>query len=451
MKLYTKRGIRSATILGALFLVTVGVLSIRSSIIVYNNSQWVSHTNEVLAQIYKIDLLSSEFARGVRGYALTGESIFLLPYEDAVKNLPIEINKLKELTIDNPNQQKRIEQLEALLKQFEEQESQIITARKNSGTEAAKSRIISGSSENLFNTEQQIFNDMVKDEDVLLKQRDDTLKRNVTLMQIFFVCSGLFGVFFLVYSSQTIQQEMMLATKNQELTQTVEHIQVVNKELEAFTYSVAHDLRAPLRHIDGFTRMLEEECRNTLPESVRELPKQICERVSYMGQLIEAILTLSKIGQSEIKPQVSNLKTILDAAQEELKKESTGRNIEWRIAEMPFVECDPWLVQIVFNNLLSNAIKYTNKKDPAVIEVDCLNLEKEPTIRIRDNGVGFSMKYADKLFGVFQRLHRQEDFEGTGIGLAIVHRIIEKHHGRIWCESEVNKGTSFFFTLGPQK
>ena len=451
MKFSSKSGIRSFVVLGILFIVIVGVFSIRSSIIVYNNSQWVSHTNEVLAQIYKINFLSAQFARGVRGYALTGVPMFLLPYEVAVNNLPIEISKLKELTLDNTNQKKHIEQLEALLEKLKDQELMVIAARNNSGLEAAKKQIISGTSENLLNATQQIFIDMIKEEEVLFKQRDDTFKENVKIIQIFLVCSGLFGIILLVYSNNKIQQEIILSTANQELTQKVEHTQVTNKELEAFTYSVAHDLRAPLRHIDGFTRMLEEECRNSLPESVRDLPKQICERVSYMGQMIDAMLTLSRIGQSEFKPQVSNLMTIVATALEELKKESAGRNIEWRIAEMPFVECDPWLVQIVFNNLLSNAIKYANKKDPAVIEVDCLNLDNELTIRVRDNGVGFSMKYADKLFGLFQRLHRQEDFTGTGIGLAIVHRIIQKHQGKIWCESEVNKGTTFFFTLGLPK
>jgi len=451
MKLYTKRGIRSITILGLMFLVVVLVLSIRSFIIIYNHYKWISHTNEVLAQIYKINILTAKFTRGVRGYALTGMPMLLLPYEEAVKNLPTEINQLKVLTLDNPNQQKHIEELDTLIKQFEDQELRIIAARKNAGIEGAKEQIVIGSSENLLNTEDQIFNDMVKEEQALLLQRETILTNNVKFMLIVFTSSGLIGMAHLLFSYRKILEEIALAAKNQELALNVQHIAIANKELEAFTYSVAHDLRAPLRHIDGFTRMLEEECRNALPDSVRELPRQICERVSYMGTMIDAMLTLSRIGQSEIDPHLSNLKTVLDAALEELKKEYKGRNIEWQIGEMPFVECDPRLVQIVFNNLLSNAIKYTNKKDPAVIAVDCLNLDKEPTIRIRDNGVGFNMKYADKLFGLFQRLHRQEDFEGTGIGLAIVQRIIQKHQGRIWCESEINKGTTFLFTLGPPK
>jgi len=227
-----------------------------------------------------------------------------------------------------------------------------------------------------------------------------------------------------------------------------QQLEAMNKELEAFTYSVAHDLRAPLRHIDGFSRILAEEAGPNLPPDGRCHLERILQATRRMGQLVDDLLNLSRVGRKEVSLQVTGLNSLVEEVLVSLQPEMEGRQIEWKIGKLPFVEADPSLLKQVFANLLSNAVKYTRPRAEAVIEVGTVRQDGETVVFVRDNGVGFSMKYADKLFGVFQRLHRQEDFEGTGVGLATVQRIIHKHGGRIWVEAELDKGACFYFTLG---
>jgi len=160
------------------------------------------------------------------------------------------------------------------------------------------------------------------------------------------------------------------------------------------------------------------------------------------------LLNLSRVGRQELRWQIVGLDSLVEEARRDLKPEMEGREIDWKIGPLPFVECDPALMKQVFANLLSNALKFTRPRERAVMEVGTMTRDGQPVVFVRDNGVGFSMKYADKLFGIFQRLHRQEDFEGTGVGLATVQRIIRKHGGRIWAEAELNQGATFYFSLG---
>jgi light-regulated signal transduction histidine kinase (bacteriophytochrome) len=211
---------------------------------------------------------------------------------------------------------------------------------------------------------------------------------------------------------------------------------------------VSHDLRAPLRHIDGFSRILEDDIRDKLDPSAQHHLQRIREGARHMGQLVDDLLALSRVGRQELRRQVTGMNSLVQEVQAESRTDTEGRRIEWQVANLPFADCDPVLMKQVFANLLSNAIKYTRPRELAVIEVGVLPSDGEPILFVRDNGVGFSMKYADKLFGVFQRLHRQEDFEGTGVGLATVQRILHKHGGRIWAEAELDRGACFYFTLG---
>jgi signal transduction histidine kinase len=223
-----------------------------------------------------------------------------------------------------------------------------------------------------------------------------------------------------------------------------------NKELEAFTYSVSHDLRAPLRHVDGYAQILQEEYGKELTPGALKYATKIRLSSQNMGKLVDDLLNLSKIGKTELKRHAVALNPLVDEVLASLKPEINGRQIEWRIGKLPTVECDAGLARVVLSNLLGNAAKYTRPRELATIEVDQIEVDGESVIRVRDNGVGFNMKYADKLFGVFQRLHRTEEFEGTGVGLATVQRIINKHGGRIWAEAEVNKGATFYFTMKPR-
>ncbi len=225
-------------------------------------------------------------------------------------------------------------------------------------------------------------------------------------------------------------------------------LEEANKDLESFTYSVAHDLRAPLRHIAGFSGILVEEFGLALAPEAKHYLKRIQDGTQKMGQLVDELLTLARVGRQSPRLQLTRLSSLVSEVISMLQPEIAGRQVQWKIADLPSVECDPILTRQIFQNLLSNALKYSRPRSPAVIEIGQTEINEVSAIYVRDNGVGFSMKHADKLFGVFQRLHRSEDFEGTGVGLATVQRIIKKHQGRVWAQAEVDKGATFYFTLG---
>jgi len=243
---------------------------------------------------------------------------------------------------------------------------------------------------------------------------------------------------------------------NQELEKRVEartaQLEAANKELEAFAYSVSHDLRAPLRHIDGFIGMLQQRVKMTLDDQSQHYMDVIADSARKMGMLIDDLLSFSRMGRNEMVRLRVDLNELVQEIVRDFRPETEGRNIQWEIAPLPIVNGDRAMLRIVMNNLVANALKFTRPRETAQIEIGCgENNEGETVIFVRDNGVGFDMNYADKLFGVFQRLHRQEEFEGTGIGLANVHRVISRHGGRTWAEGEVGRGATFYFSLPQSK
>ena len=224
-------------------------------------------------------------------------------------------------------------------------------------------------------------------------------------------------------------------------------LKAANKELEAFSYSVSHDLRAPLRAIDGFSRILSDDHAAQLTQEAQRYLRLVREGAQQMGKLIEDLLAFSRLSRQPLSKQTVAPASIVHQMLEQLRYMQEGRRVEISIGELPVCQSDPSLLKVVYMNLISNALKFTGKRDRALIEIGCQDENGEHVYYVKDNGAGFNMKYVEKLFGVFQRLHHANEFEGTGVGLASVQRIIHRHGGRIWVASEVDKGTTFYFTL----
>jgi K+-sensing histidine kinase KdpD len=237
-------------------------------------------------------------------------------------------------------------------------------------------------------------------------------------------------------------------TLNEELAKRSAELQAINKELEAFAYSVSHDLRAPIRHIAGFTELLQKNSAAVLDERSKRHTTMILESAKKMGNLIDDLLAFSRIGRAEAHKTMVSLQQLVQEAQSEVAQETDGRNINWKIGRLPACYGDRSMLRLVLINLIANAVKFTRTRPQAEIEIASTNHNPDQiVVSIKDNGVGFDMKYVNKLFGVFQRLHAPEAFEGTGIGLATVQRIIHRHGGRVWAEGLVDGGATFYFSI----
>jgi PAS domain S-box-containing protein len=235
---------------------------------------------------------------------------------------------------------------------------------------------------------------------------------------------------------------------NAELAKQTTELEATNMELEAFAYSVSHDLRAPLRHMVGYTELLQKHASAILDERSRRYMLMILESAKRMGDLVDDLLAFSRIGRAETQKTMVSLEQLVKDTVSEVQQETDGRNIVWSIGALPQVYGDRSMLRLALVNLISNAVKFTSTRPQAEIEIGCTDgKDDEVVVFIRDNGVGFEMKYVNKLFGVFQRLHRADEFEGTGIGLATVRRIIHRHGGSVWAEGLVDRGATFYFSV----
>ncbi len=285
--------------------------------------------------------------------------------------------------------------------------------------------------------------------ELLLNTKETRARAKVRMgVKVFFL-----GREFTITSEREQILDLLISTfeeavrQNRELRQQEEALEATNKELEEFTYSISHDLRTPLGQVDGFSQLLLDKFSTHLDPTVLKYVGHIHEAARHMKRMVDELLNLGRMGRRDLHPQLTQLRPLVDAALVELESQTRGRNITWQVGPLPQVTCDPELMESVLANLLSNAVKFTRGRDPAVIQVAQQSRAGQTVIFVHDNGAGFDMKHADRLFGVFQRLHREDEFEGTGVGLATVQRIIRKHGGSIWAESELGKGATFYIAL----
>jgi signal transduction histidine kinase len=421
---------------------------------------WLEHGYQIIADLEASYITLREAESDQRTYLVNDDVRFLNSLKTAADKFGAQIDRLESLTADNPGQHARVEKLETLgIERINMLEAQA-RLKQERGAEAVKQEILEGSGTRKMSEAYSLADEIKQEEESLLAERrarSAASARNAmwSLAALGAAMMATLAMAYTFISREIIgrrRTEEELLRLNEELEDRVARrtaeIEASNKELEAFSYSVSHDLRAPLRHVASFANLLREHAASSLDEIGENYLRRIVEAANSMGRLIDGLLIFSRLGRVEMSREPVSLKQLTEEALQELQPEVEGREIVWSIGEMPVVEGNREMLRTVVVNLLSNAIKFTRTRRPAQIEVGCRRaLEGEAVCFVRDNGVGFDMRYAGKLFGVFQRLHRARDFEGTGIGLANVQRIILRHLGRVWAEGEVGRGATFYFSL----
>jgi signal transduction histidine kinase len=416
-------------------------------------SRTVTHAHEVQRAIEGVYSEVIDMETGQRGFLLTGDEAYLAPYETARERISARLEQLNSLTKDNPAQQQRLEELKPLVAARQATLAHGVEVRRSQGLDAAMGEVSSGRGKREMDQIREIITAMQQAEDNLLKRRARQSRASARQVVLEFAIAtalavaavvGLFGL----YRRDVAERRRAQAELERRVTERTAELEAANKELEAFSYTVSHDLRAPLRAIDGFSRILIDDFSASLPAECQDYLRDVRENTQQMGRLVDDLLIFSRLSRQPLKRETIDTAELVRQVVEDLRAEMDGRQVALRIGGMPASHGDAALLKQVWANLLSNALKYTSKRSAATIEVDSLNApDGEPIYFVRDNGVGFDMQYAHKLFGVFQRLHRAEEYSGTGVGLAIVQRIVQRHGGRVWAEARPDEGATFFFTL----
>ena len=471
---------------------TIGSLLYRNTSEQAQEARWLSQTYDALAKIQELLLPLTDAETARRGFVMSGRDRYLTHYSNAVERANTVFSQLRSLTGDNPRQQQTCDALQPLFQQRFAVYSESIALQLKPKTDAAAQLRLTEKGQELMENIRRLIAEMDADERGLLQQRrsgsESHLRRTQQIaLAGFFAGSFMLSWVFVLLARENRrrrdaeealrkanealelrvqertaeladaleahrQAEQQIKKLNQELEKRVvertAQLENANKELEAFSYSVSHDLRAPLRHIDGFTEMLRDDASAVLGERSRRYLETISTSAKRMGALLDDLLVFSRMGRAEMRQTRFAMDRLVKEVLKEMTVELQSRQIEWEIDPLPEVWGDRAMLKQVWVNLLSNAVKYTRPRERARIQIRCARTgERELQFFVRDNGVGFDMQYSDRLFGVFQRLHHPEEFDGTGIGLANVRRIVHRHGGRTWAEAKVNEGATFYFTL----
>jgi signal transduction histidine kinase len=466
----------------------------------HDSVQWVEHTEQVIYQSGNILLLAIDMETASRGFVITNDSTFLEPLFMAEKASFENIRQLRQLTQDNPMQQQRVDSINFYMTGRLAFSLKSVELRHKEGLASAVAYISGGEGKQFSNRLRQLTDAIQKEEGNLLKERKLTNLRSEAAFNrisvILFILMVVFIILLVIAIGKYLAQnkekgkradELIIANKelhfqkgekikradeliaankelvfqnekkekraaeliiaNRDLEISEEQFKEVNNELESFSYSVSHDLRAPLRAVNGYTQMLKQYYEPQLDPEAKRLMNSIMNNAKKMGQLIDDLLSFSRLGRRELVKMNIPVFEMVTAICNELKNEQDGRKIDFDIKQLLPARADNIALKQVWINLISNAIKYSKLKEKTIIEIGSEIKGDEIIYYIKDNGAGFDMRYAGKLFNIFQRLHTDEEFEGTGVGLAIIQRIISKHGGRVWAEGKVNEGAVFYFTL----
>jgi signal transduction histidine kinase len=435
---------------GLVFLgiVVISVMSYRNTAVVVKNSRLDTASHELIQLLGSIEEALIAAESGHRRYLVTGDESYLKAYRGIVEQMP-EFSRYLQALAAPSAQQERVTQLEQLIKQQLDIETDAINRRATQGADAVRHLALPGVAKRELDDIHRLIADLESSEQQATRKRvlqsAGTTRSTIALLALGAILQLvlLASVYFLIHHDITNRRRVAA-----ELRRQGELLQAANKELEAFSYSVSHDLRAPLRHIDGYAALLSKTAGEALNDKARRYLQTISDSAKQMGQLIDDLLVFSRMGRQEMLHSTVNLNQLIRTVIHDLRLDLQGTTISWTIGSLPEVPGDPAMLRQVFMNLLSNAVKFTATRPKPCIEVGTTrDTPGEVTIFVRDNGVGFDMQYVSKLFGVFQRLHRSDEFEGTGIGLANVRRIIHRHGGRTWAEGAVDQGATFYLSL----
>lgn len=435
-------------------LVFVGILiisaiSYRNMSTLLTNSGLDGRSHDLLQLLGTIDVTMNEAEDIHRRYLVTGETSYLEAYQKLVKQKPAFTVYLNDLTRGSPEQQQRVGVLDRMMDRQLNAESKAIGMFHEEGFRSVKKMALEGAGKRELGVIHQLIAEMDAHERQAVSQR---VLESVAGTRNSVVLLGIGAVLQLVLLASVYYLIRHDITERRHVAEELQHrgelLEAANKELEAFSYSVSHDLRAPLRHIDGYAALLRKSVEQSLNEKAARYLQTISDAAKQMGQLIDDLLVFSRMGRQEMLATTVSLDQLVKGVVADLRLDLQGRRISWTIAALPDVQGDPAMLRQVFMNLIANAVKFTSTRPTATIEIGAdRSTSSEIVLFVRDNGVGFDMQYASKLFGVFQRLHRADEFEGTGIGLANVRRIVHRHGGRTWAEGVPDRGATFYVAL----
>jgi len=429
-------------------ILVISAVSYRNTSVVLDNSRLDTSSHELVQLLSSMGETLDAAERGHRRYLVTGDESYLNAYRTLKEQTPEYTRYLDALTRRLPHQQARTAMLLQLIRQQLDLEADAIAQRSQKGADAVRHLALPGVAKReldqihrvmaeIDSAEQQMVHDRVLRSATSTKNTIALLGTGALLLLVL-----LGAVYYLIHHDIDTRRRVAA-----ELVRRGELLQAANKELEAFSYSVSHDLRAPLRHIDGYAALLAKSAGQGLNEKAQRYLQTISDSAKQMGQLIDDLLVFSRMGRQEMLHTTVDLNQLVKTVIHDLRLDLQGKTISWTIGPLPEVPGDPAMLRQVYMNLISNAVKFTATRPVPRIEIGAKERAGEVDLFVSDNGVGFDMQYVNKLFGVFQRLHRNEEFEGTGIGLANVRRIIHRHGGRTWAEGALDQGATFHFSL----
>lgn len=447
MKLYINRKILWGLIVSIAIILALGIFSYQFFVNLSVSSQWANHARRVLQNVEEVRSTVMRIENAQRGYLLTGDEAYLKNVDVNIRKLNGFVSDLATSTGDNEIQKANMADLQPQITSHIGITRHIIDARKISFEKAVEEMKIANPAERL--TEIQLSLDRIREEEQAL-----ILSRSLAVQDGFFrfvftfialVSVTVLVLVGLVWLINANTKSRTVAEENLKAAELETH--KTNQDLEAFSYSVSHDLRAPLRSINGYSQILIEDYQEKLDEEGNRLLNVIITNAKRMGQLIDDLLEFSRLGRQEIYRAIGDVNDQVNNIANELMERETNRKINLKIHPLGTAIIDANMMRQVWINLVGNAIKYSKNKEVAVIEIGRIDHKDKVVFFVKDNGAGFDMTYKDKLFGVFQRLHKSNEFEGTGVGLALVKRIIDRHKGQIWADAKVGEGATFYISL----